>query len=306
MGSVGEDTSDASRRTAGDCGDGRRPQVRTRWDHQDVSRETVAVLHGGSSAVRPARRGAAVADPGLRTADGDFFARVPASADLYLLSRVLHDWDDWPQVWTRGPAGCARRSRGTTGDARRPTPRASKPRGSPGCADRGRAPRLMPAGSDTQPTGRPWGCSGVPLHRPQMGCPDVSRGTGGSVPAVGGSGRPVCLVSRRKCGRARRSVLVDPTRQVSRGTAPVFRCCCSRSAAVLPDRVLGDKAHSSRATAATYVGAASRRRSLSPPTRSATASAAALPVAATIRTLFGCLERTCRRASRRGVRHQPA
>ena len=109
---------------------------------------------------------AAVADPGLRTADGNFFAG-PASAELYLLSRVLHDWDDWPQVWTRGPAGCARCftwNRRRCSAAHR---RASKPRGSPGWADRGRAPRLTPAESDTQPTGRPWGCGGVPLQRPQ-------------------------------------------------------------------------------------------------------------------------------------------
>jgi hypothetical protein len=29
-----------------------------------------------------------------RFVDGDFFAAVPAGADAYLLSRVLHDWDD--------------------------------------------------------------------------------------------------------------------------------------------------------------------------------------------------------------------
>ena len=41
---------------------------------------------------------AAVDDPGLRAVGGDFFARVPAGADLYLLSRVLHDWDDGDAV----------------------------------------------------------------------------------------------------------------------------------------------------------------------------------------------------------------
>ena len=38
----------------------------------------------------------AVAQPagGVRFVEGDFFAAVPAGADAYLLSRVLHDWDD--------------------------------------------------------------------------------------------------------------------------------------------------------------------------------------------------------------------
>lgn len=39
-----------------------------------------------------------LADAGLQTRGdavvGDFFAAVPAGADVYLLSRVLHDWDD--------------------------------------------------------------------------------------------------------------------------------------------------------------------------------------------------------------------
>jgi O-methyltransferase domain len=29
-----------------------------------------------------------------RPVSGDFFVSVPAGADLYLLSRVIHDWDD--------------------------------------------------------------------------------------------------------------------------------------------------------------------------------------------------------------------
>ena len=37
---------------------------------------------------------AVAGDSGLRTLSGDFFATVPGGADLYLLSRVLHDWDD--------------------------------------------------------------------------------------------------------------------------------------------------------------------------------------------------------------------
>ncbi|MGY1743307.1 MULTISPECIES: methyltransferase [unclassified Blastococcus] len=35
-----------------------------------------------------------VAGSDLPAVGGDFFARVPAGADAYLLSRVLHDWDD--------------------------------------------------------------------------------------------------------------------------------------------------------------------------------------------------------------------
>jgi len=37
---------------------------------------------------------ASVDDPGVRPVAGDFFDAVPAGADAYLLSRVLHDWDD--------------------------------------------------------------------------------------------------------------------------------------------------------------------------------------------------------------------
>ncbi|WP_448608174.1 methyltransferase [Geodermatophilus sp. URMC 60] len=39
-------------------------------------------------------RPAVVAGSDLPSAGGDFFAEVPAGADAYLLSRVLHDWDD--------------------------------------------------------------------------------------------------------------------------------------------------------------------------------------------------------------------
>jgi hypothetical protein len=35
-----------------------------------------------------------VAGSDLRAVAGDFFAEVPAGADAYVLSRVLHDWDD--------------------------------------------------------------------------------------------------------------------------------------------------------------------------------------------------------------------
>jgi hypothetical protein len=35
-----------------------------------------------------------VAGSDLPAVGGDFFTRVPAGADAYLLSRVLHDWDD--------------------------------------------------------------------------------------------------------------------------------------------------------------------------------------------------------------------
>jgi hypothetical protein len=37
---------------------------------------------------------AVVAGSDLPSAGGDFFTEVPAGADAYLLSRVLHDWDD--------------------------------------------------------------------------------------------------------------------------------------------------------------------------------------------------------------------
>jgi hypothetical protein len=39
-------------------------------------------------------RPAVVAGSDLPAAGGDFFTEVPAGADAYLLSRVLHDWDD--------------------------------------------------------------------------------------------------------------------------------------------------------------------------------------------------------------------
>jgi hypothetical protein len=146
--------------------DGRRPEVRTPGITQNVSRETVAVFHGG--AVRPARAGCGRRRP--RPVDGRRQllrgARPVRSSTCtpacYTLGRLAAGPDAWtcrmcqmfhgePQAMLGGP------------------PRASKPRGSPGWADRGRAPRLTPAESDTQRPGRPWGCSGVPLQRP-LGC----------------------------------------------------------------------------------------------------------------------------------------
>jgi hypothetical protein len=38
-------------------------------------------------------RGAGVAD-GVRVVPGDFFTAVPAGADAYILTRILHDWPD--------------------------------------------------------------------------------------------------------------------------------------------------------------------------------------------------------------------
>jgi hypothetical protein len=62
------------------------PHVRaTLFDRPDVVAGARAALD-----TTPAQAG------GVRCAvvAGDFFAEVPAGADLYLLSRVLHDWDD--------------------------------------------------------------------------------------------------------------------------------------------------------------------------------------------------------------------
>ena len=41
----------------------------------------------------PVLRAAGVADR-CEVVGGDFFAAVPAGGDVYLLSRILHDWDD--------------------------------------------------------------------------------------------------------------------------------------------------------------------------------------------------------------------
>ena len=190
--------------------DGRRPQVRTpgvtgcfTWNRGSAPRwgSSTGPTWCGRRRPRPTAVG------------GDFSARVPAGADLDLLSRVLHDGDDWPQIRTLGPAGCARRSRGT---CRRcsaaSTPRASKPWGSPGCADRGRAPRLMPAGSDTQPTRSPLG-----LQRRSAAAP--------------GDGMPGCFTWNRRQCPAR---LADPDARpvgVSRGTAGVLGDRCSSTRA---------------------------------------------------------------------------
>ena len=117
---------------------------------------------------------AAVADPacGRPTATS---SRGPASAELYLLSRVLHDWGDWPQVRTPGPAGCAGcftwNPQAMLGG---PPPRVE----TPGLTRMGR-PRPCSAadarrvGHANRP-GRPWGCGGVPLQRPQTRMPGCS------------------------------------------------------------------------------------------------------------------------------------
>ena len=258
------------------------------------------MLHGG--AVRPARRGAAVDDPGLRLSA----ATSPRGA------RPVRTSTYFPACCTTGTTG--RRSGRLdlpdvpdvhvepAGGARRPTPRASKPRGSPGCADRGRAPRLMPAGSDTQ------------TNQVAPGAAAAFRCT-----ARRGDARMFHVepeaVSRRSADPDARPVLSHD------GSAGVLgdRCSSIRppgftwNGAGLQMLLLAVGRGAGRTgcwatrptargpTAPTYVGAASRGRSLSPPTRSATASAAALPVAAT-RVLLGDLQA----ASRRGVRHQPA
>ena len=41
---------------------------------------------------------------------GDFFKAVPQGADAYLLSHVIHDWDE-TRALTRSSSGSARRSR---------------------------------------------------------------------------------------------------------------------------------------------------------------------------------------------------
>ena len=171
--------------------DGRRPEVRTPGITQNVSRETVAVFHGG--AVRPARAGCGRRRP--RPVDGRRQllrgARPVRSSTCtpacYTLGRLAAGPDAWtcrmcqmfhgePQAMLGGP------------------PRASKPRGSPGWADRGRAPRLTPAKSDTQPTRPAPGAAAAFRCSARWDALDVSRGTGCSVPAVGGSGRLVWLV----------------------------------------------------------------------------------------------------------------
>ena len=54
--------------------------------------ELDAVLVDRESAVEAARAFLGLA--GVACVVGDFFEAVPAGADAYLLSRVLHDWDD--------------------------------------------------------------------------------------------------------------------------------------------------------------------------------------------------------------------
>jgi hypothetical protein len=52
--------------------------------------------HPGLACVQFDRPGVlpVAAGPGVEQVSGDFFAGVPAGGDLYILKRVLHDWDD--------------------------------------------------------------------------------------------------------------------------------------------------------------------------------------------------------------------
>jgi hypothetical protein len=119
--------------------DGRRPEVRTPVITEDVSRETVAVPHGG--AVRPARGGCGRRRP--RPADGRRqllrgarqCGALPALPRATRLGRLAAGPDAWtcrmcqmfhvePQAMLGGP------------------PPRIESRGSPGWADRGRAPRV--------------------------------------------------------------------------------------------------------------------------------------------------------------------
>jgi hypothetical protein len=59
------------------------PQARgTLFDQPDVVKHAAAALSKMDLAVR------------CEVMGGDFFTRVPAGGDLYLLKHILHDWDD--------------------------------------------------------------------------------------------------------------------------------------------------------------------------------------------------------------------
>jgi predicted O-methyltransferase YrrM/DNA-binding transcriptional ArsR family regulator len=65
----------------------RYPALRaTVFDQPDVVKHAPQVLAGAGVADR------------ARVAGGDFFASVPAGADAYLMSMVLHDWDDTQSI----------------------------------------------------------------------------------------------------------------------------------------------------------------------------------------------------------------
>ena len=62
---------------------GAAPEARgTLFDQPDVAKQAKAVLGNAGLASR------------CEVVGGDFFARVPASGDLYVLKHILHDWDD--------------------------------------------------------------------------------------------------------------------------------------------------------------------------------------------------------------------
>ena len=186
-----------------------------------------------TAAARPAR---ALRPSPTSACEGRHFSEA-RPWELYLHSACC-TLGDWPQVRTPGPAGCAGCFTWNPQAMLGGPPRASKPRGSPGWADRGRAPRLTPAGSDTQTDQAAPGLQRRSAAAPAD--PDawmfhvepeaVSRRS-----TFVGSGRPAVLSDEGSAAVLGDRRLSIRRRQVSRGIAPVFSSVAVAGRSGCPD-----------------------------------------------------------------------
>jgi len=151
-------------------------------------------------AARPAqgRRGCRSRPAGGRGATS---SRGPGRWALYRVSGVLHDRDGWPQGATPEPAGRAGCFTRNPRAMRRSRPRAARRVSCVLCRNlrahrMGRArpcSRPTAAGSDTPDRAAHPAAAALRCGARRPGCLDVSRGTGGSVPAFAGSGHPAVV-----------------------------------------------------------------------------------------------------------------